>query len=60
MKRLIFSLLASVLLVLPVVAQRVEAVDGAEIKLTNYVTSWIGNDGGYEEVHIPTTCGTCM
>ena len=34
-------------------AQTVEKIRGEEVLLTNYTTSWIGNDGGWEEVHIP-------
>ena len=37
----------------PVQAQTIERIKGEEILLTNYTTSWIGNDGGWEEVHIP-------
>ena len=34
-------------------AQTIEPVDSKDLTLKNYSTSWIGNDGGYEEVHIP-------
>lgn len=34
-------------------AQTISPVDGEDALLTNYTTSWIGNDGGWEESHIP-------
>lgn len=34
-------------------AQKAEPVDGEGCRLKGYTTSWIGNDGGYEEAHIP-------
>lgn len=36
-----------------VMAQNVSPVDTEDALLTHYTTSWIGNDGGYEESHIP-------
>lgn len=34
-------------------AQEASRVDGEEALLQGYTTSWIANDGGYEENHIP-------
>lgn len=34
-------------------AQTIEPVHGDDKLLSNYTTSWLANDGGYEESHIP-------
>ena len=34
-------------------AQDIAPVDGDDAVLKNYTTSWIANDGGWEETHIP-------
>ncbi|MBR5483650.1 MAG: hypothetical protein IKV18_03025, partial [Alistipes sp.] len=52
-KFLSFIIVAGLFSALSARAQKVEAVDGKELKLKNYHSSWIGNEGGYEEVHIP-------
>lgn len=36
-------------------AQTITPVDGEDAVLTGYTTSWIANDGGWEESHIPHT-----
>ncbi|WP_147381183.1 hypothetical protein [Parabacteroides sp. AM08-6] len=53
MKRNFLIILLLSWMYLPTFSQLVENVDGESAKLTNYTTSWIANDGGYEESHIP-------
>ena len=52
-KILLSSIVASLFYALSTHAQKVEAINGEELKLKNYHSSWIGNEGGYEQVHIP-------
>ena len=52
MKRIIFTLILIASIAASAQAQTIEPIDGKDLKL-NYTTSWLANDGGYEEVHIP-------
>ena len=49
----LFLSLAALITWISAQAQTIEPVDSKDLTLKNYSTSWIGNDGGYEEAHIP-------
>lgn len=53
MKRLLITTLFGVLLHCVASAQQIEPITAEGSLLGNYTTSWLANDGGYEEAHIP-------
>lgn len=53
MRRYYFSLLCFAIIYNLATAQTVAPIDSENALLADYTTSWIGNDGGYAESHIP-------